>query len=536
MQALRRGAAIPSRLLPRRDSWMSLAPFVAPNNAAAWRKLRDGAQEVQTVIERQSTPGKPQQIDWAKWDSQIAHKDILNCLKTFYTSQVQILDRALGALETAKLPAPCEGAEKGWALFDAALNACAKSVEKSEEMLSNGARALWVSCSNPPVWKVNTNEWLDSDQYWQAFVEKHHFYSQYQPGVVDPEAPQEVEAFKQAWHSRMGKFNDRSDTPMLYAYMNELPSWEYYDLHRSAFLEHMTYFLVRTGGDFRFFPEMPPWQWLAHMENLRFKLLSVAQSRRSQLQLANLERERALDFLPVDVEHHGEEYTQKFLQYETELFQACAARLMGHFMFLCDPFIPVQSAEALSAVARVDNGKGRLFSLGDDVNALFYLPEQQRRDVERPTQAVQTLLGHLEATGRPFNPCYSELLHVHAEVLEERGEHWLTAPGECVSQAFLRRLRTDDPAYEVYCSYFKEMYERFAGAKEVSMEDGRKRLVTIAKNAQQEAAAYGLALKTMGSAELAQRAHEGAAKLEQLREAQEKAAGKSAQTVQENKM
>lgn len=32
-------------------------------------------------------------------------------------------------------------------------------------------------------------QWLDSDPYWQAFVEKHFFYAQYQPGVEDPESP-----------------------------------------------------------------------------------------------------------------------------------------------------------------------------------------------------------------------------------------------------------------------------------------------------------------------------------------------------------
>ena len=39
--------------------------------------------------------------------------------------------------------------------------------------------------------------------------------------------------------------------------------------------------------------------------------------------------------------------------------------------------------------------------------------------------------------------------------------------GECASQAFLRRLRTDDPSREVFCEYFEEMYSRFSSAKEV---------------------------------------------------------------------
>lgn len=120
---------------------------------------------------------------------------------------------------------------------------------------------------------------------------------------------------------------------------------------------------------------------------------SQAQRRRSEMQLRNLERERPLDFFPVDVDHDGEEYTQKFLQLETEIYQAMAARLMSNYMFLCDPYIPVQSAEALEEVKKVDGGKGKLYSLGgeSEVNALFYLPVQEAREISRPLQAVNKL-------------------------------------------------------------------------------------------------------------------------------------------------
>lgn len=43
--------------------------------------------------------------------------------------------------------------------------------------------------------------------------------------------------------------------------------------------------------------------------------------------------------------------------------------------------------------------------------------------------------------------------------------------GECASQAFLRRLRDDDPMKDVFCDYFSEMYSRFAEAKEVKAKE-----------------------------------------------------------------
>ena len=49
---------------------------------------------------------------------------------------------------------------EGWELFDASVTSCQKSVEKSEQILRNGARALWISFQNPPVSLLSQSEWF----------------------------------------------------------------------------------------------------------------------------------------------------------------------------------------------------------------------------------------------------------------------------------------------------------------------------------------------------------------------------------------
>lgn len=98
----------------------------------------------------------------------------------------------------------------------------------------------------------------------------------------------------------------------------------------------------------------------------------------------------------------------------------------------------------------------------------------------------------------------------------------LTLPGggECLSQAFLRRLRTDDPAYSVYTEYFQEMYDKFSTeAKEVPAAEVSSRLSGIAQKAAEADAAYVLMLQGSGNSDLAQRAKEGAEKLKLLSQA-----------------
>ncbi|OEH75939.1 hypothetical protein cyc_00162 [Cyclospora cayetanensis] len=462
------------------SSWSGLGAFVEGSSQGPWQALRQNEQRVSSIVKKiEADSRRVQQIDW---DNMRAH----------YESQSSLFSALLSGGASSSLTR-VHGLAVGWDSFSKALESCEASVRQSESLLNSGAAALWVSYHNPPVSKLDTNEWLDTDLYWQAFVEKHHFYSPYQPPLEDPESPAEKERVKASWHSRMAKFNDRSDTPMLYNFMETLPSWEYYDIHRRAFLEHMIYFLVRRGADYRFFPEITPWQWLGDIEDQRAKFFSVfastclwqsvnllharddglsvlstqAQRRRSHFQLSSLSREKPLDLLPLDVEHDGAVATLRFLQAEATAVSATVGRLMASFSFLPDPFIPCSSTRSALRAMEVDGGKGQWFDLGEDVSALFYLPTKQARRIPHPREAFYKVMDHLTMTGKRMNPAYATLFDSFTDVLQQRGDNWFCDEGECASQAFLRRLRSDDPMREVFCDYFEEMYSRFEAAKEV---------------------------------------------------------------------
>ncbi|KAL8437770.1 hypothetical protein Efla_006662 [Eimeria flavescens] len=502
---------------PRRafSSWAGLGAFVESHSQSAWQTLRQSEQQVASTVKKaEEAAARTPEIDWNKWENAIAHKDIVKQLRAHYEQQASILS-SLASLGASERAARIASLGRGWNLFENALAACEASVKKSEDLLTNGASALWVSYHNPPVTKLDTNEWLDTDPYWQAFVEKHFFYAQYQPGVEDPESPAEREKTKASWHVRVGKFNDRSDTPMLYNFMETLPSWEYYDIHRRAFLEHMVYFLVRKGTDFRFFPEITPWQWLGDIEDQRFKYVSVAQRRRAHMQLASLSREKALDLLPVDVEHDGADATLRFLQREAEATSAAVSRLMASFSFLCDPFIPCSSTRAALLAMQQDGGRGSWFDLGEDVHALFYLPHRSSRRIPKPREAFHKILDHLTMTGKRMNPSYATLLDSFSDVLEKRGENWFCAEGECASQAFLRRLREDDPARDVYCDYFEEMYSRFNNAKELNTAEMLEKMSEKEQKQAAENEVYALST-VASSADTAAAAQEQAGKLNSL--------------------
>ncbi|XP_026193139.1 uncharacterized protein LOC34617378 [Cyclospora cayetanensis] len=443
------------------SSWSGLGAFVEGSSQGPWQALRQNEQRVSSIVKKiEADSRRVQQIDWDKWEQQIAHKDIVKCMRAHYESQSSLFSALLSGGASSSLTR-VHGLAVGWDSFSKALESCEASVRQSESLLNSGAAALWVSYHNPPVSKLDTNEWLDTDLYWQAFVEKHHFYSPYQPPLEDPESPAEKERVKASWHSRMAKFNDRSDTPMLYNFMETLPSWE------RAFLEHMIYFLVRRGADYRFFPEITPWQWLGDIEDQRAKFFSVAQRRRSHFQLSSLSREKPLDLLPLDVEHDGAVATLRFLQAEATAVSATVGRLMASFSFLPDPFIPCSSTRSALRAMEVDGGKGQWFDLGEDVSALFYLPTKQARRIPHPREAFYKVMDHLTMTGKRMNPAYATLFDSFTDVLQQRGDNWFCDEGECASQAFLRRLRSDDPMREVFCDYFEEMYSRFEAAKEV---------------------------------------------------------------------
>lgn len=74
-------------------------------------------------------------------------------------------------------------------VYDASVASCEKSVQASEKIVGNGAKALYISANNPSIGEVSTSEWLDTDQYWAAFVEKHHHYHNHLCSIIeDPES------------------------------------------------------------------------------------------------------------------------------------------------------------------------------------------------------------------------------------------------------------------------------------------------------------------------------------------------------------
>merc|ERR1712125_239859 len=150
---------------------------------------------------------------------------------------------------------------------------------------------------NPPVSLLSQSEWLDADQYWQAFVEKHHFYHNHlNSAVEDPEskeydAKQKAELIKK-WETFDGKGTTRQNNKLLY----QRPSYEYYDLYRGALIEHMMFYLTKTGGDARFFPENMPVQWFA-------EIYDVLHRRKRLEHESTWSRESHHDFHPHDLEH-----------------------------------------------------------------------------------------------------------------------------------------------------------------------------------------------------------------------------------------
>merc|ERR1712232_1322461 len=81
------------------------------------------------------------------WESKISHKEVVQCLKDFHKEQNALLDSVLKEDHLANVKAQTAG----WELFDKSVDSCKKSVEKSEHILQNGARALWISFHNPPI-------------------------------------------------------------------------------------------------------------------------------------------------------------------------------------------------------------------------------------------------------------------------------------------------------------------------------------------------------------------------------------------------
>jgi hypothetical protein len=449
--------------VPRRAAWHGLQNFaVADADGAAMRETRLADAQVAVVVGK-AKPAEP--IDWASWKKQIAHKDVVDALHSFHETQTAILDDVLKSDHKAAVAANTAG----WELFDSAVASCEKSVQASEKILGNGARALFISYNNPPINQVTMTEWIDADQYWAAFAEKHHYYHSHMNfNLEDPES-KEYDAKQNSeivtkWKRFDGKGQTRYNNKMLY----QRPSFEYYDVFRGVFVEHMMFYLTKTGGDAKFFPETMPHQWFAEIYDNKHNMLQVLQRRKRIEHETSMSRVVHHEFLPHDMEHGADAYYAAMIAKETALVELQVGRLMGNFMFLSEA-VPIQTESGLLKALALDGGKGTFYSLGSDVHCIFYKPASGA--ASSPATAVNSLIDHLAIKGMKLNPAYAEGLTVFYNLLETRKPGlqgaWFELPGESQADAFMRRLKKSDPAYKIYAAYVEEMKEKWASAEVV---------------------------------------------------------------------
>merc|ERR1712232_1121131 len=425
------------------------------------------------------------------WESKISHKEVVQCLKDFHKEQNALLDSVLKEDHLANVKAQTAG----WELFDKSVDSCKKSVEKSEHILKNGARALWISFHNPPISLLSQSEWLDADQYWQAFVEKHHYYHNHLCSAVEDPESKEWDAKQQAeLKKKWAAFDGKGTTRLNNKLLTQRPSFEYYDVYRGPLIEHMVFYLTKTGGDARFFPQNMPVQWFAEIYNIRFNIYNVLQRRKRQNHESTMARESVHDFHPSDLDADGEAYFSKLIARESAATELTAGRLMGNFILFSDSYVPVQSGTAFYRALQIDGGAGTFFSLGGDVNCLFYKPAGEALAMPDPTDCFQTLANHASMGGVKFEVGYAAANEAFTEVLESRkeglGGNWLTIPGESTADAFMRRLKTSDPAYEIYEAYVAEHTERWAEAKVLSLDEAMKQMPEIERKYNLECAEY----------------------------------------------
>merc|ERR1719321_2378582 len=112
---LRRAAR---RVLPKRETgWHGLQNFAVAEADSAVSLTVAGAQPADT-------------IDWKTWREQIAHKDVVDALKSFHETQSALLAEALKADHAGAVAANTAG----WKLFDSAVESCEQSVKASEKI------------------------------------------------------------------------------------------------------------------------------------------------------------------------------------------------------------------------------------------------------------------------------------------------------------------------------------------------------------------------------------------------------------------
>ena len=267
-QAQRQGVSSTTGARAFSTGWHQLGDFATTDeNNASFRAARAADAQVQDTVNAQADKraAAPAKINWADWKSRVQHKDLVDTLQAFVDGQGAKLDAALSGGQAAHAAAVAKNAAQapsGSAVFQEAVNSCAESVKASERTVANGAKALWVSQNNPNPTEVSTSEWLDVDQYWAAFVEKHHTYHNHLRSIdEDPESKEYAAKIEADVLGNQRRFDDLSDTPVQNKMLNQRPSYEYYSVFKGPLVEHMVYYLAKTGGDARFFPELIPHAW-----------------------------------------------------------------------------------------------------------------------------------------------------------------------------------------------------------------------------------------------------------------------------------
>merc|ERR1712151_1326559 len=111
-----------------------------------------------------------------------------------------------------------------------------------------------------------------------------------------------------------------------------------------------------------------------------------------------------------------------------------------------------------------------------------------------PVECFHSLADHATMSGVKFEVGYAAAFEAFTEVLQSRKEGlggcWLTAPGESTADAFMRRLRTADPAYAIFEAYAAEHGEKWAAAKALTMVEALKEMPEIERKYKLECTEY----------------------------------------------
>ncbi|XP_053992650.1 uncharacterized protein LOC128883854 isoform X2 [Hylaeus volcanicus] len=431
-------------------------------------------------------------IDWTYWRNEIKLPELVDYLEKIHISQVKAVEDFLkrDVCDTSKLDDafihPIKKLNRSLrSFYDALVSDCNQTFKMLHDFISSGLQCLWISNKNLNAGELSADEWLDSDLYWQAYVERHHF--------LDPskdkndfltetfEDKENIEKKIKEQKKLVDLFHDRSDTPTLYNYVNQIHSFEYYNSFPLKFLEHMIYFLIRTGKDYHFFPEILPTAWVTHLENLRYRYLKRQDLRQRSTMLDILEGSSSLDLVPAFQEKdYNENFIADFGTRERNIWELIVGRLMSDYIFLSFPAKPIQSVYALQCILNSEKTKGSFYSLGDDINALFYLPygakfpfQNNENEIKFPSPSltIQKWIEHIMLTGGLVSSEYLDLKVLYSKLLETRGEIWFCSPEESVAQGFLRRLSREDPQKSVYEGYVKESSQRWKSAKRITIDE-----------------------------------------------------------------